>query len=131
MKSFSDNLYLVYSGRKKSTEQHITQFLQRHHGMKSEIKRISHITDEILKEDSLEGFIDLLKDHEKIIGSVLDYPPVQFEKFVSFNGVVKSLGAWGGDFLLVATPENIDYVSNYFEQFGLSTILSFNKIVLQ
>lgn len=128
---FQENMYLVFSGRKKSTEQHITQFLQRHHGMKHEIKRISQITDIVLKENSVDVFIELLKEHERIIGAVLDEPPVQFEKFVSFNGAIKSLGAWGGDFLLAVSTENSDYISHYFEQFGLSTILSFNKTVLK
>lgn len=129
-KPFLENMYLVYSGRKKSTEQHILQFLQRHRGMKEEIKRVSHITEKIVAEESLENFIDLIKDHEKIVGAVLDEPPVQFEKFVSFNGAIKSLGAWGGDFLLAVSTENSDYVSRYFEQFGLSSILSFNKTAL-
>jgi mevalonate kinase len=130
-KSYLSNMYLVYSGRKKTTEQHISQFLQRHRGLKEEIKRISHITDRILENDSLEEFIDLLKEHERITGAVLDEPPVQFEKFVSFNGVIKSLGAWGGDFLLTVSTENFNYITNYFEQFGLSTILPFSNTVLK
>ncbi|MBN2485354.1 MAG: hypothetical protein JXB34_05230 [Bacteroidales bacterium] len=128
-KLFTGNMYLVYSGRKNSTEQQIIQFLQRHRGMKSEIKRISKITDKIIEETSLEKFIDLLMEHERVIGAVLDEPPVQFKNFVSFKGVVKSLGPWESDFVLAVTTESPGYVYKYFEQFGLTTVLLFKNTV--
>lgn len=129
-KSFINNLCFVYSGRKMSTEQNITNFLNRHKGLKTEIRQISAITDKIVKEDSLSTFIELLAEHEIIMGHVLEQDPLQLEQFMGFNGVIKSLGAWGGDFLLAASPESPQYISTYFEQIGLKTIIPFNQIVL-
>ena len=72
----------------------------------------------------------MLAEHEIIMGRVLEQDPVQLEYYLGFDGVIKSLGAWGGDFLLAASPNNKEYISTYFEQFGLKTIIPFNQIVL-
>jgi hypothetical protein len=46
--------------------------------------------------------------------------------FSDFNGSIKSLGAWGGDFVLVASEEN---PMSYFKSKGFHTILSYTDLV--
>jgi hypothetical protein len=42
-------------------------------------------------------------------------------------GCIKSLGAWGGDFILVTGNEKN---WNYFKEKGFKTILSFKEMIL-
>lgn len=129
-KSFMDSLYLVYSGKKKFTEKHLSEFLSQYHSSGEYIEKISAITEDIVRAKNLDEFVFLVQEHERITGQMLQKEPVQKSFFRDFNGAIKSLGAWGGDFYLAATPNGHEYVRHYFEQFGLSVILPFEKTIL-
>jgi hypothetical protein len=47
--------------------------------------------------------------------------------FNDYKGAIKSLGAWGGDFILVTGNE--DSIS-YFKKKGYNTIIPYSKMVL-
>lgn len=123
-------LYFVYSGNKMATQEHVKSFLNHNAPAQKEIDAISSISHEILSGDSFDDFLRLMHTHEELIAKLLGKIPIQKEKFKYFDGVIKSLGAWGGDFMLVATNNNFEYVKAYFEQFGLSTIIPFEKMIL-
>jgi mevalonate kinase len=129
-KSFLKNLYFVYSGKKRSTENIVSSFSSGSTNYSTEIKQINTITKSILESHSLDNFISLINRHEQIIGNILSQKPIREERYVDFNGAIKSLGAWGGDFLLIATPFDIKYVKQYFEQFELSVIIPFKKMMI-
>ncbi|MBN2818516.1 MAG: hypothetical protein JXP36_06085, partial [Bacteroidales bacterium] len=124
------NMYLVYSGQKKATEQHVKEFLLAKKNHSRDIIEISAISDEIVSCNKVSELIRLIENHEEITGRVLLQIPVKQKNFDRFEGAVKSLGAWGGDFYLAVSENDSDYVQPYFEQFGLTTILPFNKTVL-
>jgi hypothetical protein len=50
--------------------------------------------------------------------------------FSDFEGEAKSLGAWGGDFFMVATEWEYEKVKNYFENKGYNIIFKYKDIVL-
>ena len=43
-----------------------------------------------------------------------------------FNGQIKSLGAWGGDFILVSGDKDTPF---YFKSKGYETILPFSNFI--
>ena len=47
--------------------------------------------------------------------------------FPDFNGVIKSLGAWGGDFVMVVSQEN---PKKYFAQKGYEIMLTYGEMIL-
>ena len=47
--------------------------------------------------------------------------------FSDFSGGIKSLGAWGGDFILVAAHNN---PTDYFSEKGFNTIIPFKDMIL-
>ena len=47
--------------------------------------------------------------------------------FEDFSGVVKSLGAWGGDFAMVISRNN---PKDYFASKGFDTVLSYDEMIL-
>jgi mevalonate kinase len=130
-KSFIHHLYFIYSGHKKSTERHISNFLETHEKLDNEIEQLNSITEQIVETNKLDNFMELLGEHERLIGSIVEMKPLQESHYVNFDGVIKSLGAWGGDFFLAVTKRNANYVKGYFEQFSLSDIIPFNKMIRQ
>ena len=49
--------------------------------------------------------------------------------FTDFEGEMKSLGAWGGDFFMAATEWNEETVRKYFINKGLDVIFKYDDIV--
>jgi hypothetical protein len=70
-------------------------------------------------------------EHENLIGMELDLPRVKEEKFSDFWGEVKSLGAWGGDFALIASEKSAEETKQYFSRKGHGVVFSFDEFILQ
>ena len=94
-----------------------------------DIISISDLTRRIAEADSLEIFQSLIGFHEEIVGRILDRTPIKYLYFNDFIGSVKSLGAWGGDYILAATPAPEEYVRSYFNEKNLKTIFRYDEIV--
>jgi mevalonate kinase len=127
---FRKQLYFVYSGAKKHTEQHLSSFFNHSQIQFKELAEISKITESVAKERSLGNFIEKIQRHEYIVAKLLNTQPVKTRRFSDFQGAVKSLGAWGGDFMLIATHLETPYVRKYFEQFNLSVIIPFEDMLI-
>jgi mevalonate kinase len=128
--NFIDNIFFVYLGKKQNSLLSVEQNWERIKTLKEEKQRISQITQAIVQSKTLEEFEGLLIEHESIISSALKQPMVKTEFFPDFDGVVKSLGAWGGDFVLATHAGNLDYVMSYFRGKGLDIIFPYKELVL-
>ncbi|NTW25734.1 MAG: GHMP kinase, partial [Lentimicrobium sp.] len=129
---FLEGMSLVYLGAKQHSDIEVEKFQRRSElNFQDQIRRITEISRQIVKEQSQEIFIDLLKEHEVIMGKVLDKKPVKDRLFQDFKGIVKSLGAWGGDFVLAVTTSGDDYLEDYFRRKSFVTILPYNEVILK
>lgn len=125
---FSDNLYFVWLNQKQNTRNEIVRFnMDADHS--SEIAELNKITGQIIHADNLNEFENLLQSHELIISRIIKTKPVQQLLFNDFTGTIKSLGAWGGDFVLVASKQCFAEVTNYFNQKGFSAVLKYNDMI--
>lgn len=124
---FQDHLYFVYLNQKQDSKVAIANYRSKQTNLSREIGLVSEITDKLIIENSLEGFILLLQKHESLLSEILELPKVQDLYFSDFSGVVKSLGAWGGDFVLVASHENL---KDYFINKGYQTFLKYQEMIL-
>ena len=68
--------------------------------------------------------------HEENIGEIVRKKPVKAQLFSDFKGSIKSLGAWGGDFIMAASAAPEEYVRNYFSNKNLDTMFRYEEIVL-
>lgn len=125
--SFKEHLYFVHLNQKQNSREGIAQYRANTSDLSNDIKNINHITQAMIDCDSLEHFQQLIDQHEHIISKIIKQEPVKKRLFNDFNGSIKSLGAWGGDFVLVALKDN---PTTYFENKGFSTIIEYNKMVL-
>lgn len=126
----SDQMWLVYTGKKESTETNLKAQLTGLNPQTKEIEDVSYLSSAFAIADSVEDICRLIREHEKIMSCILKKEPVQTRLFNDFKGAIKSLGAWGGDFCLAVSEEPESYVKQYFEQKGLTTVLSFKEWVV-
>ena len=81
----------------------------------------------ITTSKNISEFEDLIKEHENIIASIIELPKVKDLLFSDYFGEIKSLGAWGGDFILATGTSE---TPSYFKKKGYQTILSYSEMVL-
>ncbi|WP_299062444.1 GYDIA family GHMP kinase [uncultured Polaribacter sp.] len=125
--SFKENLFFVHLNQKQDSKEGISKFRESNLNFDKEIKRISEISEAFLKVEILEEFEGLIFEHEQIISSIIKLKPVKERLFPDYFGAIKSLGAWGGDFVLVTgNPET----PAYFKNKGFETILTYQEMVL-
>lgn len=121
---FHKNLFFVYLNQKQNSRLAIS-----HHykgSSSSKIDAINQLTEAFLDAKTMGDFQNTMDHHENCIGKLIDRTPVQQKLFSDYQGVVKSLGAWGGDFVLACGPTNS---AEYFMEKGFTTIISFGKII--
>jgi hypothetical protein len=128
---FSDQLFLLYSGKKKKTSIEVSSFLNEKKVSDQLIDEASGLTDDFFRCSDQNEFNLLIRQHEKLIGNLIGRLPVKSEYFVDFKGEIKSLGAWGGDFYLVSTKLTFSEVKKYFENKGLSTMFRWDDLILK
>ena len=129
--SFAEHLFFVYQGQKQSSSKEIKAFLEKSNpaDLQNDIEAVSEISRALPKCESLDEFAMLLQCHERIIARCIGQEPVQ-KRFPDFEGVLKSLGAWGGDFILAATGWDENQVREYFKGKGLEVVFGYKEIVL-
>ncbi len=128
---FSDHLYFVYSGKKQDSAKSIRNHSGALSASDNEIEKITQITKAMIIADSLEEFESLMIEHENIISTVLQLPKAKDVFFSEFEGEVKSLGAWGGDFAMLTWRHESRQLKEYLKQKGFNTLFGFKEIVLQ
>jgi mevalonate kinase len=128
---FQKQLYFVYLGKKQRTSKSIEVFRQKAHYSENEISEISEISENLHGLQKMDEFEYLLDTHEKIMATVLGIKPVKQRFFNDHKGIVKSLGAWGGDFVLITRHIPEEDFKNYLKQKGFNTIYSWDELVLK
>ncbi len=127
--SFQNNLYFVHLGKKQNSREGITHYKNLDIDKKDYIEEITNLTQKIIQTNELDEFCYYLEVHENIISNVLNLRNVKEIYFSDFPGTIKSLGAWGGDFVLAATDESPEMVRKYFQSKGFPTIISYNDMI--
>ena len=122
-----ENLYFVYLNQKQNSKNAIESYYKKNKDNTIEIQEISAITNAILQKNDFECLSQKLQLHENIMSNFLEILTIKNDLFSDFNGVIKSLGAWGGDFVLVISEEN---PTKYFKEKGFETILKYNEMIL-
>lgn len=125
---FADKLYFVYLNKKQNSRSAIGSYKQKAVNISNTITQINNITQEVMEAFSLAAFKAALEEHEAVISKVLGQPTVKETLFPDFEGAIKSLGAWGGDFVLAAAEEE---PSDYFKTKGYDTIIPFSEMILK
>ncbi|MFP2997430.1 GYDIA family GHMP kinase [Spongiivirga sp. MCCC 1A20706] len=124
---FKDDLYFVHLNKKQDSREGIKRYRA---SQKTDLplKKINAIGMQFCEANTLNSFQHLLEEHEQLISSIISLPPVKTQLFPDYKGAIKSLGAWGGDFILVAGDSD---TMQYFEQKGYDTVVQYKDMILR
>ena len=122
---FKGNLYFIYLNRKQDSSKEVLRYSNLKISS-SDIHKITSISKQMIVSKNQKEFNLLIDYHEKVLSSILKIDPIKKELFSDFEGSIKNLGAWGGDFILSSSESN---PSNYFISKGFSTVISYSDMV--
>jgi mevalonate kinase len=124
---FKENLFFVHLNRKQNSRASITHYKQQPKEVLEEtVAKISALTSRFISCESLEEFNLLIEIHETLISKIVNIPKIKSELFPDYPKAIKSLGGWGGDFILVIGGES---EKKYFKEKGFHTILAYSEMV--
>ncbi|CAM1369202.1 GHMP kinase [Tenacibaculum soleae] len=125
--NFKDELFFVYLNQKQNSREGIAHYKQNREVAENLIPEINKLTQEFLKANASLNLNKIIFEHEQLISSIIKQTPVKKRLFPDYFGEIKSLGAWGGDFVLATGNEN---TLPYFKQKGYDTIVPYKEMVL-
>ena len=126
--NFFRQIYFIYLNRKQNSKESIGKS-DLSNVKPEDIGSISELTISLEKANSLSIFMELMNQHEELISNILQIEPVKSLYFNDFKGSIKSLGAWGGDFIMAASSESEQYIRNYFAGKNLNTIFRYDEVI--
>ena len=127
---FTQNLYFIYLGHKQNSREGIALYKKHRDTEGVIIDAISDLTIAFLQASDIEILNKIIIEHENIVQSIINLPRAKDVYFSDYWGEIKSLGAWGGDFVLATSDRNEAETIHYFHQKGFSTVLTYDEIIL-
>jgi mevalonate kinase len=127
---FKDQLYLVHLNKKAKSYDAIKKIESKRPFNESDIQKINELTDEVQKIECIKEFENWIVRHENIVSNMLGQERIKDKLFSDFWGEVKSLGAWGGDFVLVTTDKTFEETQEYFVNKGHNVVMPYSELCL-
>lgn len=121
---YNKNIFFIYLNKKQDSNKEIDKFFELKIS-KQTINKLSDLTIEFVNSKTLLDFQNCIIKHENIISKTLKIDTIKNMYFKDYEGQIKSLGAWGGDFILAAGPVNS---KKYFYDKGYNTVLNYKEI---
>lgn len=119
---FAEKLYFVHRNQKTRSDEAIRRYRSAGGAKEAVVAAISHITQKMATAAHLRAWEAGMQAHERLLSELLHLPPVKEELFGDYFGSVKSLGAWGGDFILATGNEE---TPAYFRDKGFPTVIPY------
>lgn len=127
--SFKDNLFFVHLGKKQLSTSGIAHYRSRDIDKQQYVKWLNVLTDSLLSCNALEKCKQLMNEHESYVAEALGIEPIKKTLFADVDVEAKSLGAWGGDFVMLAFAGTKPELMTLLEPKGLSTVFSWDEMV--
>lgn len=122
---FVDRLYFVHLNRKQDSREAIAAYKAKP-ASSDKIEAISNITDMLSVTTEFNEFQDLINQHEQLISEHMERPTVKSSLFSDYPYAIKSLGGWGGDFILACGDGDTDA---YFRSKGYDVVMPYTQLI--
>ncbi|WP_116126004.1 GYDIA family GHMP kinase [Lewinella sp. IMCC34183] len=119
----------VYRNRKQNSREAIERY-QSSDIDEETLWEASQLPRLFLQAPHLRAAARIATEFERLVADHLGLTPVQEEHFGDFDGAVKSLGAWGGDFVWAISEQPLEKSRTYFNDRGYATVIPYNELVL-
>ncbi|MEO0045699.1 MAG: hypothetical protein RL705_890 [Bacteroidota bacterium] len=124
---FKDKIFFIYLNKKQNSRNAIASYYSNQVDIRKTIPVIDNLTKTVVAADEPKTFALALSQHEIALSNILELPTVKEILFHDFEGVIKSLGAWGGDFVLSISKEN---PTRYFNERGFDIVIPYQEMIL-
>ncbi len=124
---FHESLWFIHLNNKQNSREAISHYASKRPADSNAILEVNEITLSLAHCQNLELFCNLIERHEAIISSIIGRPKISESLFPDFSGSLKSLGGWGGDYVLATGSETV--VRDYFEPKGFKTIQAYQQLI--
>ncbi len=127
---FANQLYFIYLGQKQDSREGIARYRSAVDGRQLAVDSISALTREFLTVATLADFEKLIVEHENLVSKTIGLPRAKELYFSDFWGEIKSLGAWGGDFVMATSDRTTEETRQYFNEKGYEVFLPYETLIL-
>ncbi|MEM6964606.1 MAG: GYDIA family GHMP kinase [Bacteroidota bacterium] len=125
--NFADQLYFIFLGKKQNSRAGIQHYRSIEKPVNL-VAQFSAFSNRMFEAKSLAEFENILEAHEALVSSTLHLQKVKNLYFSDYWGQVKSLGAWGGDFVIVTSHRPERDTKQYFQEKGFEVFLKYNEM---
>jgi mevalonate kinase len=101
-----NHAYFIFLGQKQISSNEIKKYALLEFDRRKLALQITKITQQLLTCQDISSCQQILDTHETLLSKTLGYPTVKSLRFSNIDGTFKSLGAWGGDFVLFIGDQN-------------------------
>ena len=128
-KSFFDQVFFVHLNKKQNSFDAVTSYndIKTEIELQQCIESLNQITNKFIQADTLQEWEAAMNEHEHLISNILEQETIKEKLFPMYPNSIKSLGAWGGDFIMATGVLND---MNYFIHKGYNTIIQWKDMVL-
>jgi mevalonate kinase len=126
---FADRLYFVYTGQKQLSSAGIAHYKAKAQRKSDTIGWLDKLTESMLQCQSIEKMEQIIQEHEAYISEALELPKVKDTLFADYWGAAKSLGAWGGDYVLLTNTRSEQELIDYLHHKQLTVIHRYDNML--
>nr|WP_314560999.1 GYDIA family GHMP kinase [uncultured Capnocytophaga sp.] len=126
--SYKEQIHFIYLNQKQNSKEGITRYRKISKSKRKLADSITQLTEQLILSQTIADFSAIIQQHELLISQYIGLPTVKDQLFPDFQGTIKSLGAWGGDFVM-AISQHQDTIT-YFKNKGYETCIPYNDMII-
>lgn len=123
----TDKLLFIYTGKKQKSSREVSKFSEKEVSAKV-LEEMNQIVAKAARVDNIEDWEALMNRSEELMAAVLQTNPVKKAFYADYPFAIKSLGAWGGDFIM-ASYRDLEEAKRYFKEKGLKVMFDYQHII--
>ena len=126
---FKKNLFIVPLGKKCSSARSIEHYKRLAPFSAKIIEEANRLTNALLSATDLTKFQQILSTCESFVARHLRLTPIKNRLFPDFDGIIKSLGGWGGDCVLAVSSRSRQDTARYFAGRGYPHCIPWQEMI--
>ena len=131
MPPFAEHIYFVYTGQKQLSSKGIKYYRENATRIQDCVGWLNRLTESMLQCQSLDKMNQIIAEHENIIAEELKLPKAKDELLPDYWGAVKSLGAWGGDFVMLTNDRPEGELLSYLHSRDMHVVHRFDTMIFK
>ncbi len=128
---FKTQILFVHLGKKQLSTSGIAHYNSLLVQKQPYVQWLNSLTQAMLNCSGIQKFMQIIEAHENYVAEALALEKVKKIHFKHLPVAAKSLGAWGGDFAMLAFTEEKETIKAALKKSGFETVLEWHEIILQ